>query len=123
MKPKSTQRLLGAMVLSFESFVTFFATLAAFGLRVAPAELVWSIGLGLAVLLIITPAFLGKPGGYAFGWVLQAPLVLTGFWLWGMFIIGTVFAGLWAWAMLAGSTIDRARANLEKMNAGELNVK
>ncbi|MEY4714141.1 MAG: hypothetical protein RIQ37_471 [Actinomycetota bacterium] len=27
-KPKSTKRLLGAMVLSFESFAAFFATLA-----------------------------------------------------------------------------------------------
>jgi hypothetical protein len=33
-----------------------------------------------------------------------------------MFIIGSIFAGLWAWAMLAGGTIDRARANLERLN-------
>lgn len=134
MNRKSTKRLLGAMVLSFESFVAFFATLAGFGLKVAPAEWVWGIGLGFAVLLIITPAFLGKPGGYAFGWILQAapilsgflllqaPIVPSGFWIWGMVIIGAIFAGLWAWAMLAGGTIDKARANLEKMNAGELNV-
>lgn len=109
------------MVLSFESFIAFFATLAAFGLRVAPAEWVWAIGLGISILLIITPAFLGKPGGYALGWVLQVPLVLSGIWLWGMFIIGTIFVGLWAWAMLAGGTIDKARENLDKLNAGAAN--
>lgn len=121
MRNRSTKRLLGAMVLSFESFIAFFATLAAFGLRVAPAEWVWAIGLGISILLIITPAFLGKPGGYALGWVLQVPLVLSGIWLWGMFIIGTIFVGLWAWAMLAGGTIDKARENLDKLNAGAAN--
>jgi hypothetical protein len=104
------------MVLSFESFAAFFATLAAFGLKVAPAEWVWAVGLSISVLCIITPGFLGKPGGYQLGWVLQIPFVLSGFWLWGMFIIGSIFAGLWAWAMVAGGTIDRARENLEKMN-------
>lgn len=115
-RPKSTQRLLGAMVLSFESFAAFFATLAGFGLQVAPAEWVWAIGLSISILCIITPGFLGRPGGYEVGWVLQIPFIVSGFWLWGMFIIGTIFAGLWAWAMVAGSTIDKARANLERMN-------
>jgi hypothetical protein len=28
-----------------------------------------------------------------------------------MWIVGAIFICLWAWAMIAGSTIDKARAN------------
>lgn len=113
-KSKSTRRTLGAIVLGFQSFVVFFATLAAFGLQVAPAAWVWVIGLGLSLLCILTPGYLGKPGGYALGWLLQLAILSTGFWLWGMFFVGIIFLGLWAWAMIAGGTVDRARANYDR---------
>lgn len=113
-KPKSTRRTLGSIVLGFQSFVVFFATLAAFGLQVAPAEWVWAIGLSLSLLCIATPAILGRPGGYLFGWLLQVAILSTGFWLWGMWFVGIIFVGLWAWAMIAGGTVDRARANYER---------
>lgn len=117
-KPKSTQRALSSIVLGFESFVVFFATLAAFGLEVAPAELVWTVGLGLAFTCILTPAILRGPIGYAFGWLLQFAILSTGFWLWGMWLIGIIFLGLWIWAQVIGSTIDRARRNyLKQMEA------
>lgn len=113
-KIKSTKRTLAALVLSFESFVIFFATLAAFGLReqigVSDAT-VWVIGLGLAFTAILLPAVLGKPWTYALGWVIQALVFASGFWLWGMFFIGAIFVGLWGWAMIAGGVVDRARAN------------
>ncbi len=113
-QPKSTQRALSSIVLGFESFVVFFATLAAFGLEVAPAEQVWTIGLGLAFACILTPAVLRGPVGYGFGWLLQIAILSTGFWLWGMWFIGTIFLGLWIWAQVIGSTIDRARRNYAK---------
>jgi len=114
-KPKSTRRALSAIVLSFESVVVFFATLTAFGLRVGPVEWVWGIGLTVSILMILTPAILGKPGGYAVGWVLQAALLVSGFWLWGMFVIGTILVGMWIWAQIAGGTVDRARTNYLKL--------
>ncbi len=114
-KPKSTRRALSAIVLSFESVVVFLATLTAFGLRVAPVEWVWGIGLTVSILMILTPAILGKPGGYAVGWVLQAALLVSGFWLWGMFVIGTILVGMWIWAQIAGGTVDQARANYLKL--------
>lgn len=112
---KSSKRALGAIVLSFESVVVFFATLAAFGLQVAPTVWVWAVGISVSLILILTPAILGKPGGYAFGWALQALILVSGFWLWGMFLIGAILVGMWIWAMVAGGTIDRARANYLKM--------
>ena len=79
MKNKSTKRLLASIVLSFQSIVIFFATLTAFGLKMAeptsnlPAiELIWGIGLSFALLAILTPAFLRNPAGYWLGWLVQA---------------------------------------------------
>ncbi len=122
MKNKSTKRLLASIVLSFQSIVIFFATLTAFGLKMAeptsnlPAiELIWGIGLSFALLAILTPAFLRNPAGYWLGWFVQAALLVSGFWLWGMFVIGTILVGLWIWGLVAGATIDKARENYNKL--------
>jgi len=105
MKNKSTKRLLASIVLSFQSVVIFFATLTAFGLKAAeqsaalPAvEVIWGIGLTFALLAIITPALLRSSFGYWIGWVIQAALLVSGF-----------------WALIAGGTIDKARENYNKL--------
>jgi hypothetical protein len=110
-KPRttSTKRLLASMLLAFQSFVMFFATLVAFGLKVADPRLVWGVGLTLSVLLILTPAILGRPGSYAWGWALQVLCLFTGVWVPLMWLVGIIFMGLWAWGMIAGGTIDKAR--------------
>lgn len=111
---KSTKRTLAALVLSFESFVIFFATLAAFGLReqIGISEtLVWGVGLSLAFGAILLPALLRYPWAYLFGWLIQAAVFASGFWLWGMFFIGAIFVGLWGWALIAGGMVDRGRDN------------
>lgn len=105
----STQRVLASMLMAFESFVVFFATLVAFGLKVSgPAE-VFTVGGALALLLILTPAILGSKISYYFGWALQLAVLLTGIWVPLMWIVGGIFVCLYAWAMIAGSTIDKAR--------------
>ena len=114
MRKKSTQRTLGSMLLAFESFVVFFATLVAFGLKVADGPVVWAIGLSLAFILIATPAILGRKFSYVFGWFLQLVVVALGIWVPLMYVVGAIFVCLWAWAMIAGSTIDKARAVFEK---------
>ncbi|MEY4423971.1 MAG: hypothetical protein RLZZ258_1074 [Actinomycetota bacterium] len=114
MRKKSTQRTLGSMLLAFESFVVFFATLVAFGLKVADGPVVWAIGLSLAFILIATPAILGRKFSYVFGWFLQLVVVGLGIWVPLMYVVGAIFVCLWAWAMIAGSTIDKARAVFEK---------
>jgi len=119
----STQRTLGSMALAFESFVIFFATLVAYGLKLADPAVVWGYGLGLAVLAILLPAVLGKPGGYLLGWALQAAVLAISVVLtvanaaaWVCILIALCFVGLWGWAMIAGFTIDKARAAFEKQN-------
>jgi len=111
----STQRTLGSMLMAFESFVLFFATLVAFGLHAADTTAVWVVGLLLSMALIATPAVLGKPGSYAWGWALQVLVLLTGIWVPLMWFVGGILICLWAWAMIAGSTIDKARANYLKL--------
>jgi len=125
-RAKSSKRALGAIVLSFQSFVIFFATLTAFGLRMSdaqsnlpPVEWIWAIGLSFALLAIITPVALKWPAGYWLGWLVQAGLLVSGFWLWGMFVIGSILVGLWIWALIAGGTIDRARKNYDKLMGAE----
>ena len=113
----STKRTLGSMLMAFESFVLFFATLVAFGLKASNPVAVWSVGLTLSLLIIATPAILGKPGSYIWGWILQALVVLTGIWVPLMWFVGGLFVCLWAWAMIAGGTIDKARANYLKMTS------
>jgi hypothetical protein len=113
----STRRTLGSMLMAFEAFVVLFATLVAFGLKVADTTAVWVVGLVLALLLIATPALLGRKGSYVWGTILQVAIVLTGIWVPLMWILGGILLCLWAWAMIAGTTIDKARANYIKLQA------
>jgi Zn-dependent protease with chaperone function len=117
MRNKSIKRLLGSILLAFESFIVFFATLAGFGLKVADGPVVWAVGLSLSFLLIATPAILGRKGSYAFGWLLQVAIISIGFWLAPMFFVGAIFTCMWAWAMIAGSTIDKAKQAYEREKA------
>jgi hypothetical protein len=123
MAARSLQRALGAIVLAFESFIVFFGTLVSFGLKVAAPELVWAVGLSLAVVMILTPAVLGRPGGYIFGSALQVVVLFISIWTifrdpagYVFLIVSIIFIGLWAWAMIAGSTIDAAKRALKRQN-------
>lgn len=123
MRNRSTKRTLGAMALAFESFAVFFATLVAFGLKVSTPVNVWTVGLGLALLMIITPGILGRRGGYGFAWLLQAVVLGLSIYAaiavaagWLFILVAVIFIGLWMWAMIAGSTIDKARTAWQRAN-------
>lgn len=113
MRNRSTKRALSSMLMVFEAGVVFFAMLVAFGLKVADGPTVWAVGLSLTFLLMVTPAILGKKFSYAWGWFLQLVVVSLGIWVPLMYVLGGIFVCLWAWAMLAGGTIDKARAVLD----------
>ena len=121
MRNRTTRATLGSLVMVFESVVVFFATLVGFGLRVHPdPAVIWGVGVGLSVILMLFPAFLGKPGTYAVGWVFQIIIVLLGIWVPLMFLLGAIFLGMWGWAMIAGATIDSARAAKAKLDGQDL---
>ena len=117
MRNRSTKATLGSLVMVFQSVVVFFATLVGFGLKVYPdPAVIWAVGLGLSVLLMIFPAFLGKPGTYLLGWLLQGVVLSLGIWVPLMYLLGAIFLAMWAWGMVAGGTIDKARAAKSKLD-------
>jgi len=122
MSNRSVRRTLGSMVLAFESFVVFFGTLVAFGLKVADGPTVWGFGLAFSAVLILTPGFLGKPGSYWFGWALQILLLVVSFLVPWMLLISIIFVGFWGWAMIAGYTIDLANKNRAAENTFEIKL-
>ena len=120
MRNRSTQATLGSLVMVFQSVVVFFATMVGFGLQVYPdPAVIWGVGLGLSVFLMIFPAVLGKPGAYLVGWILQLVVISLGVWVPLMYVLGVVFLGMWAWGMIAGGTIDKARAAKKKLDSAE----
>ena len=117
MRNRSTKATLGSLVMVFQSVVVFFATLVGFGLQVYPdPAVIWGVGLGLSVLLMIFPATLGEPGTYLLGWILQGIVLSLGIWVPLMYLLGAVFLAMWAWGMIAGGTIDKARAAKSKLD-------
>jgi hypothetical protein len=117
MRNRSTKATLGSLVMVFQSVVVFFATLVGFGLQVYPdPALIWGVGLGLSVLLMIFPAVMGKPGTYLLGWILQGAVVSLGIWVPMMYLLGAIFLTMWTWGMIAGGTIDKARAAKSKLD-------
>jgi hypothetical protein len=120
MRNRSTKATLGSLVMVFQSVVVFFATLVGFGLQVHPdPAVIWGVGLGISVILMIFPAVLGKPGTYLVGWILQAVVISLGIWVPLMYLLGVIFLGMWAWGMIAGGTIDKARAAKKKLDEAE----
>jgi hypothetical protein len=68
------------------------------------------IGLGLAVLCLLTAGLLRHEWAYGLGWLIQVAAVAMGFVIGIMFFLGAVFALLWATAYLLGRKIERERA-------------
>ena len=122
MSKRSVQRSLGSMVLAFESFIVFFGTLVAFGLKVADAATVWTFGLIFSTVLILTPGFLGRKYSYIFGSVLQILLLAVSVFVPWMLLISIIFVGFWCWAMIAGATIDLANKARSKVDTFEITI-
>ena len=122
MSKRSVQRSLGSMVLAFESFVVFFGTLVAFGLKVADPVTVWTFGLIFSTVLIITPGVLGRKYSYIFASLLQVALLVVSFYVPWMLLISVIFVGFWGWAMIAGVTIDLANKAREKVDTFEMTI-
>jgi hypothetical protein len=116
-RQKSTQRALASMLFAFEAFVVFFGVLGSFMLEGFDGPTVWGIGLTLSFLMILTPAILGKPGSYVWGWALQLSVLVLAIVVAVInptvgsiyIIVAVIFIGLWIWAMVAGAGIDAAR--------------
>lgn len=104
-KPQFTQ-----MTLLLEAFLVGFATLVAFGLRVAPPATVWTLGGVTALILVLLSGYVGRPGGYVAGSLAQLAVLGFGVLVPMMYAIGAVFVVLWIVSLRLGGRIDRERA-------------
>lgn len=102
--------MLASVVLGFEALVLVFAALVAMAQSDLGRGTALAIGLGLAVGCALVAGLLGRPGGYAAGWAVQAVVLATGVWVPTMFFLGAVFAGLWVLALRTGARIEAERA-------------
>src|SRR5689334_14753665 len=107
---RSPRRTLAAAVVSLEAFVVFFAGLVAKGLSTLSTGAALAVFGGLAIACLLAAGMLGRAWGYAFGWAVQAAVIVTGFWVPVMFFLGGLFAVLWFVALRQGGRIERERA-------------
>jgi len=109
-------------ILILEAFVVVFATLVAYGLRVAPAATVWTVGGILTVVLVLLSGVVGRPGGYLAGSVVQVAVLAGGFAVTAVFAVGALFVVLWFVALRLGGRIDRERAAWDAAHPGQVSA-
>lgn len=107
--PGSARKTLAMSVLVGEVFIVLFASLVAFGLRLAEPGVVWAVGGAAMVACGVCSGLLARRFGYVLGSVIQALLLLSGFVLPMMFVVGAVFAIIWFVALRVGGRIDVER--------------
>ncbi|NBM16679.1 DUF4233 domain-containing protein [Streptomyces sp. GC420] len=103
-------RTLCASTLIGEVFVIGFAGLVAMKDPGLSMGTVWTVcGIAMALCVLLCGA-ITRPGGVQLGWALQAALIVSGFWVPMMFILGVCFAALWWAAVHFGREIDAVKA-------------
>ncbi|MYQ40210.1 Protein of unknown function (DUF4233) [Streptomyces sp. LamerLS-316] len=103
-------RTLCASTLIGEFFVIGFAGLVAMKSDDLSMATVWTVcGIGM-LLSVLLCGVITRLGGVQLGWALQIVLVLSGFFVPMMFILGVIFAALWWASVHYGRRIDEAKA-------------
>jgi len=68
------------------------------------------IGLGLALICLLTAGMLSRPWGYWVGHAAQVATIALGFLSSAMFFVGAMFAVLWISAFVLGRRIEEDKA-------------
>jgi hypothetical protein len=103
-------RTLCASTLIGEFFVIGFAGLVAMKDPDLADSTVWTVS-GIAMFACLALCgMVTRPGGIALGWALQLALIVSGFVVPAMFLMGAVFAALWWASVHYGRKIDEAKA-------------
>ncbi|WKX70314.1 DUF4233 domain-containing protein [Streptomyces sp. XD-27] len=103
-------RTLCASTLIGEVLVIGFAGLVAMNTSDLSTGTVWAVS-GVAMLLcVLLCGVLSRPGAIQVGWALQIALILSGFVVPAMFVLGAVFTGLWWASVHFGRKVDEAKA-------------
>lgn len=107
---RSVQRSMCAAMLSLQAVVLFLGGLVMTGVTDIGFLAAFGTGLGLATLAVVAAGMLGRRGGYALGWAVQAVTLALGLVVPMMFVLGLVFGSLWAGAYFLGIKVDREKA-------------
>ena len=120
---KFTFRLL-AIVLFGQAIILSFFALVARGNAIAagnPEEgdrLMW-VGLGLALLALVSAGLMRRPYGITLGWVVQALTWASAVLVTAMVGVAIVFTALWVLLLVQGIKVDRIVAERERLGADE----
>ncbi|MER8155359.1 DUF4233 domain-containing protein [Streptomyces sp. NPDC094472] len=110
-------RTLCASTLIGEFFVIGFAGLVAMKTSGLSMGTVWTVsGIAMALCVLLC-GMLSRPGAVQIGWALQVGLVLSGFVVTTMFVLGVVFAALWWASVHFGRKVDEAKARFAAASA------
>ena len=109
-RERSPRRGMCAGVLSLEAITLGLTTPVMITVADVGTGVALAVGLGLAVLCLVTAGLLRHEWAYGLGWLIQAAAIALGFVIGIMFFLGAVFAALWATAYLLGRKIERERA-------------
>lgn len=109
-RTRSPRRGMCAATLSLEAIVLALTTPVMIVIADVSAPIAVTVGIGLAVLCLLTAGALRSEGAYLLGWAIQVAAICLGFVVTLMFFLGAVFAALWATAYLLGRKIEAERA-------------
>lgn len=95
-------RVIAASVLVFEALVVVLAIPVAVTLGDVDAAVAITGGLLLVALCLLAAGTLTRSWGYSIGWLVQVLLLLSGFVVHAMFLVGGLFAVLWIVGLRVG---------------------
>ncbi len=99
-----------AAMLILEAIILALATPVMIAVEGVDRSLAIGVGVGLAVLCILTSGLLSKPWGYYVGHAIQVAAICMGFLVPVMFFVGAMFAALWLGAFFLGRKIAADKA-------------
>lgn len=109
-RQKSPKRSMSAAVLTLEAITLGLTTPVLISIADVDGWLATLVGVGLALLCVLTAGMLRAEWAYGLGWVIQVAAIGLGFLIPMMFFLGAVFAALWWGAVFLGVKIERERA-------------
>ncbi len=120
---KFTFRLL-AIVLFGQAIILSFFALVARGNAIADGRpedgerLMW-VGLGLALIALVSSGLMRRPYGITLGWIVQALTWASAVLVTAMIGVAIVFTALWVLLLIQGMKVDRIVAERELVGADE----
>ena len=115
---RAPKRALCAAMLTLEAVVLALSVPVMISVEDVDTGLAVGLGIGLAVLCVLTAGLLRRPWAYLVGHALQVGAICLGFVVPVMFLVGAMFAGLWALAYLVGRRIEADRARWSAEGSG-----